>query len=108
MRETVKLNLYACANRISHLPEELLSRFLIFHLPAYTEEEFKKIVVHVLTKREKTPLELAQHIAEELSKTTRDPRDAIKIARLCKNKTEVNNLIQTLQKYSKAAKRSKR
>jgi len=83
----LKTWVFAGANRLDQLPPELLSRFLVLNFRPYTGEEFTEVVVHVLTAREGLPRHQALYIANkcltELS--TRDPRDAIKIARLAKS-----------------------
>jgi len=91
----------AACNTDRFLPPELKSRFIIIRLKPYTREQYINIVKSVLISREETNPELAEYIAiktaDELG--TRDPRDAIKIARLATSKEEVDWIINTLKKY---------
>jgi len=94
--------LFAACNSTKRFPPELLSRFLVLRIPPYTDEEFVGVVKKVLTEREgKTP-ELADYIAKKvLSMGSRDPRDAIKIARLCNTKEDVDEVVQIMKKYGR-------
>jgi len=91
---------FAAANRIGKIPPELLSRFLVFHLKEYSQSDYKEIVSSVLTKREGIEEEIAQYIADLMSKRSRDVRDAIKVARLAKTKEMVDKVLGVMEKYS--------
>ena len=99
----LKTWVFAGANRLDKLPPELKSRFLILHFRPYTPEEFTEVVVHILTAREKIPKHLALYIAQKCLKElyTRDPRDAVKIARLAKTETltkhEIDKIINLIK-----------
>jgi Holliday junction DNA helicase RuvB len=75
---------FAGANRLDRIPAELRSRFLILTFREYTPDEFHRIAVAVLTKREGAPQDIAELIAARLLREmgTRDVRDAVKVARL--------------------------
>jgi len=94
----LKCWVFAGANRIDKLPPELISRFLTLQFRPYTQEEFTEVVVHVLTNRENIPKHLALYIAQKCIKElyTRDPRDAIKIARLIKTETPTKHEIDKI------------
>ena len=94
----LKTWVFAGANRLDRLPPELLSRFLTLQFRPYTPEEFTEVVVHVLTSREGIPKHLALYIAQKCIKElyTRDPRDAIKIARLVKTETPTKHEIDKI------------
>jgi len=96
MREKVELNtlVFATCNRPEKLPPELRSRFWIVHFREYSPDEFKQVVVGVLVKREGVSQELAEYIAEKLVKRTKDVRDAVRLARICKTKEEVDELTE--------------
>jgi len=102
-RERVYVNtiVFAGANTTRNIPPELLSRFLVIRLRPYTEEEFREIVVNVLVRREGISEDVAKYIADRVIEMgSRDPRDAIKIARLSGNdKGKVDNIIRVLEKY---------
>lgn len=91
----------AACNNIRPIPPELRSRFLIIRIKPYTEEQFLAIVKHVLVNREGKDLELAEYIGRKVLTElhSRDPRDAIKVARLANTKEEVDKIIKTLKIY---------
>jgi Holliday junction DNA helicase RuvB len=96
-------SVFAGANRVDKLPPELLSRFLVLNFRPYTQEEFIEVAVHVLTKKEDIPEQIALYIAQRCLQQlgTRDPRDPIKIARLLKKqeltRNEVDKIIQSVK-----------
>lgn len=87
---------FAGANRLQHIPPELLSRFWRAHLDPYSDEEFRRVVVAVLTKREGVDAEMANYIARQVGRRSRDPRDAVKVARLGTSKADVDLLVSEL------------
>jgi len=91
----------AACNNDRYIPPELKSRFLIIRIKPYTEEEFLAIVKHVLTKREGKDPELAEYIGKKVLTVlhSRDPRDAVKVARLANSKEEVDEVIEMLRTY---------
>lgn len=99
---SINLNttVFAACNRIDVLPPELLSRFLKLRFRDYTSDEFIEVVRIVLTEREKVPLQLAIYIGEKVLKElqSRDPRDAIRVARLLEEPTmeEVDRIIKII------------
>jgi len=92
---------FAAANRIEVLPPELLSRFVRLRFKDYTPDEFMEVVRVVLTERERVPMHVAVYIGERVLSelASRDPRDAVKIARLLKTPTkeEVDHVIGILK-----------
>jgi len=80
--ERVDVRVVAVGNRIDALPPELLSRFAVRHLGAYSQPEFVNVVVNVLTHREDIEPISAAQIAQKLVGRTSDVREAIRIARL--------------------------
>jgi Holliday junction DNA helicase RuvB len=92
---------FAACNRTDKLPVELLSRFLILHIPEYTEEELRGVIIKILTEREhKTPEEaelIARCVIEYLE--SKDPRDAVKIARLSKTEDDIETIAKIVKKY---------
>lgn len=91
----------ASANTDKFIPPELKSRFTIIRLKPYTEQEYIEIVKNILVRHEGKSPELAEYIALKTAKElrTRDPRDAVKIARLAETKQDVDELIETLKTY---------
>lgn len=104
MREKVKLDtlVFATCNRPDKLPPELRSRFWVVHFREYSPDEFKRVVVGVLVQREGTSQELAEYIAERLAGRTKDVRDAVRLARLCKTEAEVDELVEEERGTGKA------
>lgn len=85
----------AAANRISRLPEELLSRFHFkFYFEEYSKEDFIRVATNVLVKREGLPEDLARYIAEKAALRTRDVREVIGLARIARTKEEVDALFR--------------
>ncbi|MEM2941397.1 MAG: hypothetical protein QW304_07615 [Thermoproteota archaeon] len=91
---------FSAANYIERIPLELQSRFVKLRFRDYTPDEFMEVVKTVLAEREKIPAPLALQIGEAVLKQlfSRDPRDAIKVARLLKEKTaeEVDRVIRII------------
>jgi len=95
---------FATANRTDRIPQELQSRFLKLTFNEYTPDEFHRIAVAVLMKREGVPQDVAELIAARLLRDvgTRDVRDAVKVARLAKprdgtwDRDEVNRIIDLI------------
>lgn len=92
----LKLNtkVFAAANTLKNLPSELVSRFMIMEFDEYSEDEFVKVAKSVLIKREGLKEDLAEYIANEVVKYSRNVRDAIAIGRLAKNKEDVDRILE--------------
>jgi len=101
---TIRLKtwVFASANEIRRIPRELMSRFLLLRFRDYTIDEFYNVTVAVLTDREQIPESLSLYIADKIANNlnSRDVRDAIKVARLLKQKTksEVDHIIDIMKK----------
>ena len=97
----VRLNtgIFAAANSAKGMPKELLSRFRVLHLPPYTKAEFVDASTKVLIEREKVEPDLASYIAERAWEVSRDVREAVRIARICRNRDEVDEDIRLIEKY---------
>lgn len=101
-RDVMNTRVFACCNSRHGLSGELLSRFAQFVLRPYTGDEFKNIVVNVLTAREgKTP-DMASYIADKVSSVmgSRDVRDALRVARLSITTDDVDKTVGVMKKYS--------
>jgi len=98
----LKCWVFGSANDISRLPRELLSRFLPLRFRDYTDDEFYEVVVNVLKEQEGMAENLSLYIAEIVLKnlSSRDVRDAVKIARLLKDKSkeEVDRIADIMRK----------
>ena len=100
-RAELKTWVFASAIKTKGIPNEVLSRFMVLRFPEYDQEQFREVVVTILTRREGTPEDLAEYIANEVwwKLDSKDPREAVRIARLCEDEKEVDALIKTLKKY---------
>ena len=97
---------FASANRIDKIPPELMSRFLPIRFKEYSNEEFIKVSVHVLTKIEGVNPLVAKYIANKVLFTlgSRDVRDCVKIARLIPRLNDVNKMKTEVDKVIKVIK----
>jgi len=88
------VRVFAGANRIERIPLELQSRFFVLTFNEYTPDEFHRIAMSVLMKREDAPQDIAELIATRLLRDvgTRDVRDAVKVARLAKSQGKTWNM----------------
>lgn len=92
---------FCAGNRKDKLSPELLSRFTIMYIPEYTEEELRGVIKKILTEREGKTEEEAEIIADLTIGylESKDPRDAIKIARLAKTKDDLETVAKIMKKY---------
>jgi len=90
---------FAASNRLDRLPPELIDRFQVFHIKPYTPEQFVQVVIGYLTKRMNVPQELAKYIAEKVKEYSVRVREAIRVARLAKNKEDVDKFIRIVRRY---------
>ena len=56
-------------------------------------------MVKTLTKREGLDHDLAEYIAKRLMFETRDVREAVRLARLCKSREEVDEVLEAMLCY---------
>jgi len=91
---------FCAANTTKGLPPEILSRFEILRFRRYSGDEARGVMVGVLTRREGVEQELAEHIAESVIKKlgSRDPREAVRIARLAKTREDVDWVVETIRR----------
>lgn len=95
-RGTFKTWVFGGCNKLERLSDAVRSRFVKVRFQPYTEEQFREVVVSVLTKRENVDEGLAGYIAEEVGKYTRDPREAISLARAAKTREKVDRYVKLL------------
>jgi len=72
----------AACNRLLGLSPELISRFAVRKIEAYSRSDYLTVVKGVLVRREDVKPELAEEIARRLDGRTQDVRDAVRVARL--------------------------
>jgi MoxR-like ATPase len=85
---------FAAANDDSALPAPLASRFVRVPLAEYTQEQAARISERVLIKREGLPKARAHEIAVATAARSRDPRDAVQLARLAGKRGPIEPLLE--------------
>jgi Holliday junction DNA helicase RuvB len=100
----LKTWVFATSNDTNHMLTPLLSRFMVLHFKQYNYENFKDISIHMLG-REGIGKDIAAEVASQVwhKLKSKDIRDCIKIAHLARSKPDVNWIVETIQKYSKAS-----
>ena len=79
---TIPVRVVAACNRLHGLSPELLSRFAVRKIAAYSRSDYLTVVKGVLVRREGIADVTAEEIAHRLDGRTQDVRDAIRVARL--------------------------
>jgi holliday junction DNA helicase RuvB len=92
---------FAAANDASQLPQALASRFVRLDLRAYSLEETRQITERVLIKREGIRPARAREIARKTAERSRDPRDAIQVARLTPHGEPIDPVLDQVAPASK-------
>jgi Holliday junction DNA helicase RuvB len=99
----VDINIYATANSKRPIPEHILSRFDVYEIPPYTDSELMRVITNLLVKRYNKSKKLAEAIAyavvHELK--TRDPRDAVRIAKIVDSIDDLKQYVRVKKKYSR-------
>ncbi|MBS7248389.1 MAG: AAA family ATPase [Candidatus Jordarchaeales archaeon] len=93
--EQLATKVYGACNTTNGIPEELLSRFLLVEFKPYSRQEFIDVSKHILRHREGLTEQEAETIARLLADTTRNVRDAIKLARLYRAGGDPEKLART-------------
>ena len=83
----------ATANSVKNLPDTIVSRFLIVKFEPYSEEEYAEVIRKLLRNK---PRELVDYIIE-VTKGYRDVRNALKLARICKSKEDVDKFLEVIK-----------
>lgn len=95
----LKAWVFAACNNINRIPPEVQDRFMKIKVHEYSDDEFKKVVTGLLTKRYNKDEELAKYIAERTLEVDKSIREAVRIAKLSKSKEDVDKIINILKKY---------
>ena len=96
-RRVLKTWVFAGANSIKKVPQELKSRFLIIYFKEYTDQEFRRVASSLL-EREGIKNEHKDYIIDKVLPYTKDVRDVLKIGRLAKDKSEVDKIVRVMFK----------
>ena len=98
-----KIMIFATCNNVNKLSIEMRSRFLKFYLKEYSVEEFNMIAINIVTDRFNKTEEFAQKLAQAVwcQLNSKDIRDVIKVARLARNESDIDMIIEAIQEYGK-------
>jgi replication-associated recombination protein RarA len=102
-RQMKNLKVFATTNNVNALSAPLRSRFMEFHLPQYTFDQFSEIARRLLAKR----LGHSNQVADEIVTAVwnemngKDIRDVLAIAKLVHSVDDVSWLVKTFRKYGK-------
>jgi replication-associated recombination protein RarA len=102
-KQMKNLSVFATTNNVDALSRPLRSRFMEFHLPEYTFDQFCEISRRLLSKRfghsNQVADEIAKAVWNELDR--KDIRDVLAIAKLVHSIENVSWLVQTFKKYGR-------
>lgn len=95
------VKIFATCNKVEKLSLEMRSRFLKFYLKDYSLEEFNMIAINIVTERFNRTKEFAQKLAQTVwyQMNSKDIRDVIKVARLARNESDIEMIIEAIQEY---------
>ena len=95
IHEKRRIWVLATANYLDRIPEQIQSRFFIIKFRRLTEEEYREMIPKILEKNVPgIDRELAEYIAKKLAPITRDPRNAIQVAKLSWTKEDVDFIVK--------------
>lgn len=94
----LRTSVFATSNNVEKILEPLKSRFFVVRLQAYTYEQFYGIILGLLTSNKyDVDEEIARATTDAVWMTSRNIRDAIKIAKMAKSLEDVNWLATTFK-----------
>ncbi|MFB5600264.1 MAG: AAA family ATPase [Nitrososphaeraceae archaeon] len=94
--------IFATSNSIQHLNKPLRSRFSIYRLQEYSDKDFIKISVNLITSKFHFPSILSALIAQLLlEKGEKDIRKVLNIAKLIRPDDDVNKIKKVIETYLK-------
>ena len=102
-KQMKNLKVFATTNNVDALSAPLRSRFMEFHLPEYTFDQFCEIARRLLSKRLGHSNQVADEIASAVwnELNSKDIRDVLSIAKLVHNTEDVSWLVKTFKKYGR-------
>jgi replication-associated recombination protein RarA len=102
-KQMENLKVFATTNNVDNLSRPLRSRFMEFHLPEYTFDQFSDIARKLLNKRFGHPNQVADEISTAVWNETnsKDIRNVLAIAKLVHSIDDVLWLVQTYKKYGR-------
>jgi replication-associated recombination protein RarA len=102
-KQVKSLKVFATTNNIDALSRPLRSRFMEFHLPEYTFDQFSDIARKLLNTRFGHSNQVADEIASAVwnEMNSKDIRSVLAIAKLVHSSDDVSWLVQTFRKYGR-------
>ena len=102
-KQMKNLKVFATTNNVDALTQPLRSRFMEFHLPEYTFDQFCEIARRLLSKRFGHFSQVADEIAAAVwnEMNSKDVRDVLGIAKLVHGVEDVSWIVQTYKKYGR-------
>jgi replication-associated recombination protein RarA len=102
-KQMKNLKVFATTNNVDALSQPLRSRFMEFHLPEYTFDQFCEIARRLLNERFGHSNQVADEIASAVwnKMHSKDIRNVLAIAKLVHNIEDVSWLVQTYKKYGR-------
>jgi len=98
--ELPETRLFAGCNSTRAIPEPVLDRLQKVRFASYTYDQYIRIVINTLVKREGVENSLAEYIATKSWEISHSVRQAMRMAKLAKTIEEVDRLIKVMEKYS--------
>jgi replication-associated recombination protein RarA len=100
-KQMKNLKVFATTNNVDALSRPLRSRFMEFHLPEYTFEQFCEITRRLLSKRLGHSIQVVDEIAAAVwnEMKSKDIRNVLSIAKLVHSIEDVSWLVQTFKTY---------
>jgi AAA+ superfamily predicted ATPase len=102
-KQMKNLKVFAITNNVDVLTHSLRSRFMEFHLPGYTFDQFCEIARRLLGKRFGHSSQVADEIAAAVwnEMNSKEVRDVLGIAKLVHGVEDVSSIVQTYKKYGR-------
>lgn len=102
-KQMKNLKVFATTNNVDALSQPLRSRFMEFHLPEYTFDQFCEIARRLLNERFGHSNQVADEIASAVwnKMHSKDIRNVLAIAKLVHNIEDVSWLVQIYKKYER-------
>jgi replication-associated recombination protein RarA len=102
-KQMKNLKVFATTDNVDALSRPLRSRFMEFHLPEYTFDQFCEIARRLIGKRFGHSNEIADEVAAAVwnELNSKDIRNVLAIAKLVHSIEDVSWLVQTFRKYGR-------
>ena len=95
----MKVWVFAAANRVRGIPQELLDRFQQIYIKPYDKETLKRVITKAVTIYTKKDIGFAQYLAERVVESNGTIREALRLAKIAHDKSDVDRFINIFNKY---------